>query len=825
MAIIPNGDTANYQNANGLYREAQGVVQIGGTGSMGNKFREAFESYDPVEGGRWTQTLATGDIIAVDGNVAAASYLVISKDPFQAGTESRIATVAEWNMPFDAAIGLSISQRTLGQEFSVELVSAEAPMAAPADLVIASIQQAASVLTISTTTPHGLRPGMRIGIANCQDSRLNYPAIVVATTPSAIQFTATAGPSGNLPSVTAGPFATGVVFFRSAIGSAPNGSSMIFENPTATNASFYVRAESGDVNPSGVMAGNHSVSPVGTTASVQAINAAFAYAFQPTNEFRLSQFVDGLQWSDVPVDSLAASNNRHKRTQIAPDINDNYRFRVRATNVRSLTVPVGHIQSVTKTASATAIVVMQTPHGLTMGDVIAAYGVRDQTNFANLTAATAITSIVDANTFTVTWGGVATIVSQAGIVYRVNGGNLPSALGAIAQVVHSVVRTNNVLTLAGNATWAGLLIGDYINLAGLHDTTGAELNLDGPYRIRNLATTTLEVEPVGGAPTGADILLTNCGGAVVKRTDMRISYVRVLDFERHRVEFLSRPQGDISQALSVNVQNAPAVTVSSGTLTQVWTVSTVSTVSALTGGGAAEDAAAGANPIVTGGVVRTAVAPTTLVAGDAARVTMTSGAAQVMRLNSAPELSWQVPAIEGGIVNTTTPFQIRAAAGALIRNYCSTLDLSSDALTNATSLRIREPDITCSSQTIASNTLTTSAVHDLAIGDAIVFSALANVTGVTVGVTYFVLTTPATTTITLAASSGGTVLTITGTTATATFHKVLWQTRIPTTGVAPRELVFKDPLRGSVNRALLVQTVTASGAGGVYLNAQGHIAP
>lgn len=32
------------------------------------------------------------------------------------------------------------------------------------------------------------------------------------------------------------------------------------------------------------------------------------------------------------------------------------------------------------------------------------------------------------------------------------------------------------------------------------------------------------------------------------------------------------------------------------------------------------------------------------------------------------------------------------------------------------------------------------------------------------------------------------------------------------------------PLRGSVNKALLLQTATASGAGAVHLNAQGHLA-
>lgn len=60
----------------------------------------------------------------------------------------------------------------------------------------------------------------------------------------------------------------------------------------------------------------------------------------------------------------------------------------------------------------------------------------------------------------------------------------------------------------------------------------------------------------------ADFGAVNCGGAVLKRTDLRISFVRVLDFERERVEIMPRPLSDQSAALAVNVQNTvPAVAV------------------------------------------------------------------------------------------------------------------------------------------------------------------------------------------------------------------------------------------------------------------------
>ena len=547
------------------------------------KFREAFEAYTP--GQRWVETVAPGDIVTIDGNAAAASHLVISKDPLSTGVTT-LTSVPSFGMPFEASLGLHMSQRTLGQEFSVEFVTGEAPLATPTDLAIASITQATTTLTVNTTLPHNLRPGMRVGIRNVSDSRLNYPALVVASTPTANQFTVTAGPGGAIPSVTAGPFTNGFVFTRSALGFAPNGTSMIFENATATNASFYVRSEAGDALPSGTILGSHAITIL-TTASTQAIAAAGTYAFQPTNEFRVSQFIDGVQWSDAVIDTLAVSNNRYKRTQIAPNIDKDYHVRIRATNNASLTRPVAQIVTAVKTGTTTATITTDVPHGLTTADQVVVYGIRAQgaAEFPNLLNATAVASTPTATTFTIVIGTAGTITSYGGYVARVDGGNLMSALGANAVIAQSIVRTGNILTVTGNTTWAGLVIGDYVNLVGCRDNaTGASLNVDGAYRVHNFATTVLTLEPVNAtvSPTGADIPSTNCGGAIIKRTDLRLSFVRIMDFERQRVEMMPRPAGDISSAASVNVQNTPAVTVSSGTITTVTTVTGVTTVSAVT---------------------------------------------------------------------------------------------------------------------------------------------------------------------------------------------------------------------------------------------------
>jgi hypothetical protein len=95
----------------------------------------------------------------------------------------------------------------------------------------------------------------------------------------------------------------------------------------------------------------------------------------------------------------------------------------------------------------------------------------------------------------------------------------------------------------------------------------------------------------------------------------------------------------------------------------------VTTVSTLTGGGVAEDAATSASPIIIGGVVRTANTPTTLVSGDACRATMTNGGAITVKPFAVPETDWQYNAI----LTTTTPVAAKAAGIAGIRNYVTGL--------------------------------------------------------------------------------------------------------------------------------------------------------
>ena len=621
------------------------------TSNITTRYRESFEVYQPnTVDSPWIQTLANGDIVRPEGNALSASYLVISKSPLFSGTETVIENVNRFGMPLEVCIGAHMSQRTLGQEFALELVSLDALPSIP-DLEISSITQATTILTVVTTTPHGLVPGKRVGITGCSNPLANYPSLVVATAPTPTSFTATAGPGGTIASqtITNPAGAKGFVYFRPALGYAKDGTSLIFENATATQASAYIRSDAGDSLPSGTAAGNHSATIL-STASVQAINSTGAYAFQPTNEFRLALMADRVQWAAAPVDSNAALTGFVNRTQVVPNNAKPYEFRIRAANNKALTVPSAQIVSAVKSGTTTATITTATDHGLVAGDVVVVYGIRDQAaaSFPNLLTATAVATAPTSTTFTIVIGTASTVTSYGGYVAKVQGGNLMSALGALTMAAQSATIAAGVLTLVGSAAWSGALIGDFVDLVGIRDnTTGASLGLDGAWRVRDIVTTSLVLEFIGSGTMPTTLATTNCGGAVIKRTDLRISFLRVFDFERERVEFMPRPTGDIANAVPVVLQGGA---LTSGTVAAAGTV--------------AVDAAIG-NPVTAGLRASNANIAAMSAAGDSVGWLGTMVGVGIVKPFALPEAQFDnsLP------LTSTTAVPIAAAAGAGLKRH------------------------------------------------------------------------------------------------------------------------------------------------------------
>lgn len=527
------------------------------------KFREAFEAY--TANVLWLENRAPGDIIQLDGNAASASYLVISKDPLTAGTESTLTSNVVFNVPIETAVGLGISQRILGNDFALELISNETPIAEITDIAIANVIQSTTTLTVNTTSAHNLVPGKRIGIKDVTDSRLNYPSLVVASIPTPTRFTATAGPMGTIGSVTTGLLNGGNVYFRPAMGYARNGMSLLFENTTATNGSYYLRSDSGDSYPTGTIVGNHSVT-IGTSASNQAINSPYTYAWFPTTEYRFNLQSDRAQLYDVAVDSSAATSNRALRTQVIPDTTKQYRLRVRAINQKSITIPNGKIISAVKTGTVTANIQTDGPHGLTSNDYVVVYGIRDQTNFATQSTPVKVVDVPGPNNINVSFSAAVTATSYGGMIARAQSNIVPAAF--LTQAVQSAAVASNELTLVGSASWSGVSIGDYINVYGVKDiVSGADLLVDGTYKAANVSGVTLVGTPIGSTVLPTPFATTNAGGVVIRRSDIRISFARIYDYTRHRIEWQNRPADAVAGI---------AVVGAGGTISTVSTVSTAS---------------------------------------------------------------------------------------------------------------------------------------------------------------------------------------------------------------------------------------------------------
>ena len=68
----------------------------------------------------------------------------------------------------------------------------------------------------------------------------------------------------------------------------------------------------------------------------------------------------------------------------------------------------------------------------------------------------------------------------------------------------------------------------------------------------------------------------------------------------------------------------------------------------------------------------------------------TTDGRQIVRLDSIPENEWSYVAASGGITNTTTAVDITGGAGSGVRNYITSLQVSSDTLGTATEVVIQD---------------------------------------------------------------------------------------------------------------------------------------
>lgn len=527
-------------------------------GNARTKFRDGFASQGTVQPNPATwdleETTPGAHILTQGGDSSGASYLRVSLSPFVEADEITLTSKKSFSFPMRVGFGLSMSQRVLGQEVFIGMVGVNPngvheKIDPIADKPITSFVVTSNVATV-TIPSHGLNGGDRINIFGAADHRINIGPVTV-TIVSVDTFTVPITISNGTYTVTGG-----YVRLADPLRWSKNSAGLLFENTTTTNASFVSRRNGAKFRSLN--------STVATTTATQVNTNPFTDSFVSAANHELYFTMDEIAFRSYASDSNGGMNGSGKWTQNIPDEELDYKIHVRARNLNGFSLPVGRIVSAAKTGTTTVTVTTDVPHGLVTGDFIQIYGTRDQTNFPQLTTQTAIASAPTPTTFTVVWGTASTSSTAGGVVWA-NHGQL-AAPGVIGQSIQSISRTSNVLTLVGNTTWSGPIAGEYVQVHGLE---AAASSYEGAYKVLRVSGTTLDLASVGD-----NFGSITTGGAVIRRTDVRLHFSRVMDYTRLGVEVMGGKgnQSDANNAATVVVAAMPSTSViqSTGSASQIW---------------------------------------------------------------------------------------------------------------------------------------------------------------------------------------------------------------------------------------------------------------
>ena len=253
----------------------------------------------------------------------------------------------------------------------------------------------------------------------------------------------------------------------------------------------------------------------------------------------------------------------------------------------------------------------------------------------------------------------------------------------------SAVSSSNPLPVAqtDGLTVSGTVIGTLANQA----TSGIPLVLFTTSML-NYESITVQVTSAG---TGCTITYEtsddnsnwyNCAGLPVTNVGSNLltptsTTVLILQFPRKAMYFRARVS-----------------TYGSGTVSVVGTLSKVPVVqlgnvfvagNTIIVGAIAEGTAASGSPVTVGTEARTS-SKTSVASGAVVRPIATVDGRLIVRLDAIPENEWSYVAASGGITNTTTAVALAGGAGSGVRNYITSLQVSSDTLGTATEVVIRD---------------------------------------------------------------------------------------------------------------------------------------
>ena len=579
---------------------AQGVVAINRSGQSG--FGDVNQSIPDTNSAAelgalygYFQGVTAGDFVTRKATSNGQVITALAIGPLIDDAESNITVNVPVTQPAALEIEASMSQRVRHQFASIYLFGNDGagPFHVPADIEIASVYQssadagvaynavAGTILTIvlKTALPAGVYLSDWVHTFGLVDNRLNYPNLVIKFI-SYDRKTITCGFSDDaaLPSLAVAditpPNGSAFIKFYNNLAGAANGFGMRFTGTTATQAALVSIFGGGanDVQISGTLLGDHRVT-IGSTAPIYANGINGNVEIRATSRYRLEGRPRDCTWYDAAADTAGVYTARATRTSVKPAVQFALRPRFRAYRPKSMTRPVGKIVSIAKTGTTTATVNTASAHNLTTGNWVTIKGVRDQTNFANISTPAQVT-VVNATQFTIVLGAAVTATSYGGAVILTNGG--VDQQGALGQVVQSasVAAATGVLTLVGNTNWSGVNIGDYVELYGLRDNTaGTDLRLDGAWEVAALSTTSLDLVPVVDifgirvSPNVTSLASTDCGGQVIQRTTLRAHDILLEDWSENRMMIDGAGTQRLDRAVPVRIvaiDGSPAVTANEG---------------------------------------------------------------------------------------------------------------------------------------------------------------------------------------------------------------------------------------------------------------------
>lgn len=543
LTLTFNTNTVAYANSDELqlFYELEMPLTPSGALLVGNSRDKVFEPFSEYPLDEFDETVkSAGDEVSLAGNSYGASYLKISKSLTDTLTTEYLSKSVH-SAPFDMQLGISKSQEIFGQITTVDMVEVDDSGAiktegtAPTPISITgNVTVTSNVAFITLSAGHSLVPGDLVIIHGCLDNRLNYgPTQITYITKDSI----------------------GVTLVLANGTYVATGGSVLSVNPHQTAKNAYGLVLTGQNDDNIRTYSKQQASPVLVNAEIGLVTdwrtatvggtGAGSYSQLPRGHIAIATRVEDIQMVYRAANTGGANAAVAPITTALPPPDAKYKLRISMRNLPNLTRPVAAISSIAKSASTTATVTTSAAHGLTTGNYVSIYGVRDQTNFAT-TNNLAVLSTPTSTTFTVAFGtSTTTTDTNGGTVFICEGSQSAPAVSMYVQsaLVVSSGGFAGLLQLTMNATVSAVNRGEVYTTHGMTGTAAAYNGLR--LRVYEVATTVVTLETLDKTPLTA-LASVNTGGTLIRHTDIRLHTLSIRDNTHHKVEIgsISAPNTD-----------------------------------------------------------------------------------------------------------------------------------------------------------------------------------------------------------------------------------------------------------------------------------------